>query len=121
MLSLGGEDVPIDSNVVLYTGDLHSHLDIWDVYRPHPLADLRWIIKSVWPNQVEMLSRISKFGFWSSEFGLSLLAVDKWEVRRDLTGIVLTASSAQDPPYVDIGQVDPLNLPPGYKARTVIS
>ena len=36
VLSLGGEDVPIDSNVVLYTGDLHSHLDIWDVYRTTP-------------------------------------------------------------------------------------
>ena len=44
--------------------------------------------------------------------------MDKWEVRRDLTGIVLTASSAHDPPYVDIGEVDPLNLPPGYKVGT---
>ena len=39
-------------------------------------------------------------------------------MRRDLTGIVLTASSAHDPPYVDIGEVDPLNLPPGYKVGT---
>ena len=65
--------------------------------------------------------RISKFGFWSSEFGLSVLAVDKWEVRRDLSGIVLTASSAHDPPYVDLDDVDPLNIPPGYQATTVLA
>ena len=59
--------------------------------------------------------RISQLGIWSSQFGLELLAVDKWELRRDLTGLVLSASSAHDPPYVDIDQVDPDKLPPGYK------
>ena len=39
--SIGGRDVPIDSNVLLYMGDVDSHLDIRDVYRPHPAADLR--------------------------------------------------------------------------------
>ena len=61
-------------------------------------------------------SRISKLGIWSSEFGLEVLAVDKWEVRRDLSGLVLTASSAHDPPYVDIDSVQPHDLPPGYQA-----
>ena len=70
---------------------------------------------------VQNISRISKFGFWSSEFGLSVLAVDKWEMRRDLSGIVLTASSADDPPYVALENVHPFNIPPGYQARSVPS
>ena len=37
-------------------------------------------------------------------------------MRRDLSGVLLTASSAQDPPYVDLDNVDPLNIPPGYQA-----
>ena len=39
--SIDGLEVPIDSNVLLYTGDVNSHLDLWDVYRPHTAADLK--------------------------------------------------------------------------------
>ena len=47
--------------------------------------------------------------------------MDKWEVRRDLSGLVLTASSAHDPPYVDIDSVQPHDLPPGYQALSHFS
>ena len=34
-------DIPINSNVVLVTGGYHENIDLWDVYRPGPDADIR--------------------------------------------------------------------------------
>ena len=34
-------DIPINSNVVLVTGSYHENMDLWDVYRPGPDADVR--------------------------------------------------------------------------------
>ena len=35
-------DIHINSNVVLVTGsDVHENMDLWDVYRPGPDADIR--------------------------------------------------------------------------------
>ena len=34
-------DLPINSNVVLVTGDYQENMDLWDVYRPSPGAEIR--------------------------------------------------------------------------------
>ena len=33
--------LPINSNVVLVTGSYHENMDLWDVYRPFPQAEIR--------------------------------------------------------------------------------
>ena len=33
--------IPINSNVVLLTGGYHEKLDLWDVYKPGPQAEIR--------------------------------------------------------------------------------
>ena len=34
-------DIPFDSNVMVYFGNKSESLDIYDVYRPHPKAEIR--------------------------------------------------------------------------------
>ena len=36
-----GRDIPIDSNVYLYSGNISHFLTVHDVYRPAPSLDLR--------------------------------------------------------------------------------
>ena len=36
-----GSDIPIDSNVYLYSGNISRFLTVHDVYRPAPSLDLR--------------------------------------------------------------------------------
>ena len=64
------------------------------------------------------LSRVSRWGVWRSDYGLEVLAVNKWEVRRDLTGVVFTTSTAHEPPYVDVSHINNNKnvLPTGYQA-----
>ena len=46
------------------------------------------------------------------------MAADKWELRKDLTGVMFEASTAHEPPYVDVVFVRENNnhFPPGYQA-----
>ena len=36
-----GVDIPIDSSVLVYSGNKSAHLDIYDVYRSHPSSEIR--------------------------------------------------------------------------------
>ena len=46
------------------------------------------------------------------------MAADKWELRKDLTGVMFQASTAHEPPYVDVVFVRENKdyFPPGYQA-----
>ena len=62
---------------------------------------------------------MSRWGVWRSDYGLEVLAADKWELRKDLTGVMFQASTAHEPPYVDvvfISEKNNNNFPPGYQA-----
>ena len=64
-----------------------------------------------------LMARVSPWGSWDWDTGLDILAVDKWELRKDLGGVMFRASSAHDPPYVAVVRdMDLDNLPRGYKA-----
>ena len=41
LTSLAGSDLPINSNVMIFSGNISERLDIWDVYRPQPSAEMR--------------------------------------------------------------------------------
>lgn len=60
------------------------------------------------------------WGVWGPRHGLDTLPLDKWEVRRDLSDLSLTTSTAHEPPYVDSRDIDPdildsYDLPQGYR------
>ena len=61
---------------------------------------------------------MSRWGVWRADYGLEVLAADKWELRKDLTGVMFQASTAHEPPYVDVVFVRENNdyFPPGYQA-----
>ena len=56
-LMMGSRDIPIDSNVYLYSGNISHYLTLHDVYRPAPNLELRqgrdvitlWLIRSFLP------------------------------------------------------------------------
>ena len=77
-------DIPITSNVVLFNGSLSGSVDLYDCYRPSPDSDLK----------------IQLWGLWSQETGLDLVPRQKWELRRDLSGIVFRTAANDDPPFV---------------------
>ena len=63
---------------------------------------------------------MSRWGVWRADYGLEVLAADKWELRKDLTGVMFQASTAHEPPYVDSRDIDPdildsYDLPQGYR------
>ena len=39
--SLAGSDLPINSNVMMFSGNISDSIHIWDVYRPQPSAEIR--------------------------------------------------------------------------------
>ena len=39
---MASNDLPINSNVMIFSGNVLESLDIWDVYRPKPTADIRY-------------------------------------------------------------------------------
>ena len=41
LTSLAGSDLPINSNVMIFSGNISERLDIWDVYRTQPSAEMR--------------------------------------------------------------------------------
>ena len=59
--------------------------------------------------------RHSKWGIWNSKFDLEVFSSEKWELRKDLTDIHFTTSTAKEPPYTTYFNVDPNSLPRGYK------
>ena len=40
-------DIPIDSNLLVYTGDTEHQAEVWDVYRAQPGAELRSAVSSL--------------------------------------------------------------------------
>ena len=47
--SVAALDIPIDSNLLVYTltGHTDQHLQLWDVYRAQPGADLRSVLAQI--------------------------------------------------------------------------
>ena len=39
-------EIPIDSNMMVFTGNNSEFLDIFDVYRPFPTAEIRYYLRS---------------------------------------------------------------------------
>ena len=62
-------------------------------------------------------SRISNWGRWDSGEGLEIFPIEKWDMRKDLTGVFFKTSSANDPPFVVTMDMDLASPPPGYKER----
>ena len=127
--SLATEDLPINSNVMILSEGILGTLDIWDVYRPMPDADLRSLLITIELILMFMMLRIDryhkhlilnfermlKWGIWSSGLGLESLSVDKWMLRRDLTGVSFSSSTRHILPFVKVLDVDRNSPPPGYK------
>ena len=63
--------------------------------------------------------RISLWGKWSNKEALQILPIEKWEMRKDLSGVYFRTSTAHDPPYVFVVDVDNKTniLPQGYKVK----
>ena len=94
-------DVPIDSNVVLFNGSLDGSVELYDCYRASPDSDLK----------------VQLWGLWSKETGLDLVPRQKWELRKNLSGIVFRTASNNDPPFVNtiVVQNQAISEPPrGY-------
>ena len=56
---------------------------------------------------------------WDPQHGLDSLALDRWELRRDLSDLTFTTATAHEPPYVDVVFItEKYNnyFPPGYQA-----
>ena len=66
------------------------------------------------------MSRTSLWGVWDPVHGLDTLALDKWEMRRDLSDITFTTATAHEAPYVESRDIDmnileSYDLPRGYR------
>ena len=69
--------------------------------------------------------RSSLWGVWDPLHGLDSLALDRWELRRDLTGLTFTTATAHEPPYVDSREInmdilESYNFPRGYQVLTYV-
>ena len=54
---------------------------------------------------------------WNPQKGLDILPIDKWEIRKDLTGVFLKTATATEPPYVtteEASMSNKENWPRGY-------
>lgn len=63
-----GVDIPIDSSVLVYTGNKSAHLDIYDVYRPHPNSEMRyrWTENLIIDSLAFLMKdiKLGKMGLW---------------------------------------------------------
>ena len=48
---------------------------------------------------------------------MEIFPIEKWDMRKDLTGVFFKTSSANDPPFVVTLDMDLASPPPGYKER----
>ena len=88
------------------------------IYRENFYEVLLTALITIQAHNNVLMARVSPWGSWDWDRGLRILAVDKWELRKDLGGVMFRASSAHDPPYVAVVRdMDLDNLPRGYKAR----
>ena len=113
-------DIPIDSNLLVYTGDTEHQAEVWDVYRAQPGAELRSAVSSLQSAVPSHTTRrLSRWGVWRPQYGLEVLQAHKWEIRRDLTGVVFHTSTTHEPPYVDVAYVKDKSdyFPTGYKVN----
>ena len=63
------------------------------------------------------------WGVWDPRHGLDSLALDRWELRRDLSDLTFTTATAHEPPYVDSRDInmdilESYNFPRGYRVCT---
>ena len=58
-----------------------------------------------------------KWGNWNNDDGLTYSPEEKFERRRDLTGVHLRAVTEYNPPFTKLIFVDKNKLPIGYKVR----
>ena len=65
--------------------------------------------------------RINPWGSWSSDTGLVVTVTDKWSIRSDLTGVHFETGTIAQAPYVNVGDVDIRQLPPGYKWKSGVN
>ena len=112
-LMMEGRDIPIDSNVFLYSGNISRVLTIQDVYRPAPHFQLRQGVRhslnpSVEPSRLKLKSKLSVMtdswrfttcAVWAESLGLEASPQNKLELRTDLTGVVMRATSETEPPF----------------------
>ena len=47
-----------------------------------------------------LMCRCAVCGLWSPEAGLAMTPDTRWELRADLTGLLLRAAATTDPPFV---------------------
>ena len=116
---MGSRDIPIDSNVYLYSGNISHFLTLHDVYRPAPHLNLRQDCDvRVMEDQeiIFVIFRLTVCGVWSPALGLQPSPEDKLELRTDLTGVVLRGTSETEPPF---SQTEPAgrSLPRGQVRR----
>ena len=112
--ALEGTDIPIYSNVLAFFRDDGFDIDIMDAYRPKPEASIKYDFIKYSLFISTLLYRFSKWGVWSTDFGLEVFPADKWELRRDLSGVHFDATTAEEIPYLSVHPVKKDVLPPGY-------
>ena len=59
------------------------------------------------------------WGLWFEDFGLEILQREKWERRRDLSNVILRATTEHDPPYASTSKINPQDLPAGFLIKNV--
>ena len=65
---------------------------------------------------IDFFQRFSTWGRWDTGNGLEIFPIEKWDMRKDLTGVFFRTSSANDPPFVvTVRDLDLASPPPGYK------
>ena len=60
-------------------------------------------------------------GIWNKESRLELLVKEKFEIRKNMTGVLIRAVTEYNPPFTTIDEVKENNLPPGYQANHELS
>ena len=64
-------DIPIDSNMLVFTGNKSDYFEIFDIYRPYPQADIRFFIKQF----IKRFQQFSLIEYQVGEFGVQKLVL----------------------------------------------
>ena len=60
-------------------------------------------------------SRLNRWGSWKVLEGLTLVTTDKYDLRKDLTGVHIQAATESHVPFTKLEPVLKQSLPRGYK------
>ena len=99
LIECNDEDISVDSNVLLVTGDVEDIVELWDVFKPSLRSQLRF----------------NKMGLWSNKEGLIVVEHERMEFRKDLGEVVIEAVTENNPPFTRLSAANPNNLPAGYR------